>query len=271
MVAQPFYWISDLPGRIGDWADERFTSKQAVLDENAALREELLIHKRRLQQMAAIYAENVRLQQLLNASESLQEQVLVTEITGVVPDPLSHIVIIDKGSTSGVYVGQPLVDAEGLMGQVIEVSPWSSQVMLITDSSHALSVQVSRNGVRAIAEGFGDLYRLRLRYVSNTVDILEGDLLESSGLGQRFPRGYPVAVVESVVHDPGQPFAEIYARPVAQLDRSRHALVVFTGVGERTDIQDVIEEAAVDAAAPSDAEPEADPPQPDASPEQQSP
>ncbi|MGH1472426.1 MAG: rod shape-determining protein MreC [Cellvibrionaceae bacterium] len=229
VVSSPLYSITNFPRQVVGWAGERFSSKKRVIEENEALREELLIHKRKLQQMAAIYAQNVRLQQLMNASESLQERVIVTELTGVSPDPLAHIVIIDKGSHHGVYLGQPLVDSDGLMGQVIEVSPFSSQVMLITDSTHALSVQVNRNGVRAIVEGVGDLYRLELRYVSNTVDIQEGDLLESSGLGQRFPRGYPVAVVESITHDPGQPFAEVIARPVAQLNRSRHALLVFVG------------------------------------------
>lgn len=181
--------------------------------------------------MAAIYAENVRLQQLMNSSETMQERVVVTQLIGVSPDPLAHVVVVDKGANHGIYVGQPLVDAEGLMGQVIEVGPVTSQVMLITDTSHALSVQVNRNGVRAIAEGVGDLYRLELRYVSNTMDIKEGDLLESSGLGGRFPKGYPVAVVEQVVHDPGQAFAQVFARPVAELNRSRHGLLVFVGNG----------------------------------------
>ncbi|WP_460234014.1 rod shape-determining protein MreC [Aurantivibrio plasticivorans] len=227
VVSTPFYWVTNIPSRVSDWASERFASKAKVLEENAKLREELLIHKRRLQQMASIYAENIHLQQLMNSSETLKERVAVTELTGVSPDPLAHVVIIDKGSNHGVYVGQPLVDADGLMGQVIEVLPFSSRVMLITDSSHALSVQVNRNGVRTIAEGVGDLYTLELRYVSSTVDIEEGDLLETSGLGQRFPRGYPVAVVDSIVHDPGKPFVRVTARPLAQLDRSRHALLVF--------------------------------------------
>lgn len=230
------HWVSDLPGRFGDWVEERFTSKEELLQENAALREELLIHKRKVQQMAAVYAENVRLQQLMNSSETLNERVVVAEIFGVSPDPLAHKVIVNKGSQHGIYPGQPLVDADGLMGQVVEVNPFSSQVLLITDSTHAIPVQVNRNGVRAVAEGIGDLYRLELRHVSNTVDIREGDLLVSSGLGQRFPVGYPVATVEKVVHDPGQPFAQVSARPMAQLNRSRHALLVFNEPADaRTD------------------------------------
>jgi rod shape-determining protein MreC len=230
VITQSSYWVSDLPGRFGNWLTGRFTSKQTLLEENAALREELLIHKRKVQQMATTYAENLRLQQLMNASETVNERVVVAEIFGVSPDPLAHKVIINKGSEHGVYVGQPLVDADGLMGQVVEVGPYASHVLLITDSTHAIPVQVNRNGVRAVAEGFGDLYQLNLRHVSNTVDIEEGDLLVTSGLGQRFPVGYPVATVEKVTHDPGQPFARVTARPMAQLNRSRHALLVFNEV-----------------------------------------
>ncbi|MEX1032662.1 MAG: rod shape-determining protein MreC [Cellvibrionaceae bacterium] len=227
LITHSVYWVTNLPSDFGDWVGERFTSKQDLLDENAALKEELLIHKRKVQQMASIYAENVRLQQLMNSSERLNERVVVAEIFGVSPDPLAHKVIINKGSRDGVYVGQPLVDADGLMGQVVEVSPFSSHVLLITDSTHAIPVHINRNGVRAVAEGVGDLYQLELRHVSNTVDIQEGDLLVSSGLGQRFPAGYPVAIVDTVVHDPGQPFARVTARPMAQLNRSRHVLLVF--------------------------------------------
>lgn len=231
VLTQSAHWLTNLPSEFADWVDERFTSKEQLLEENAALREELLIHKRKVQQMAAMYAENTRLQQLMNASEKVNDRVVIAEIFGVSPDPLAHKVIINKGSRHGVYVGQPLLDADGLMGQVVEVSPSSSQVMLITDSSHAIPVQINRNGVRAVAEGIGDLYQLQLRHVSNTVDIQEGDLLVSSGLGQRFPVGYPVATVDSVVHDPGQPFARVTARPMAQLNRSRHVLLVFNKSG----------------------------------------
>jgi rod shape-determining protein MreC len=227
VITHSAYWVTDIPAQLGDWLAERLTSKQDLLDENAALREELLIHKGRAQQMAAISAENMRLQQLMNANEKINERVLIAEIFGVSPDPLAHKVIINRGSEHGVYEGQPLLDADGLMGQVVEVTPYSSHVLLITDSSHAIPVQVNRNGVRAVAEGIGNLYQLELRHVSNTVDIREGDLLVSSGLGQRFPVGYPVAVVETVVHDPGQPFARVTARPMAQLNRSRHVLLVF--------------------------------------------
>lgn len=226
-AAHAAYWLVDLPNGFNAWIDDRFTSKASLLQENAALREELLIHKGKVQQMAALHAENERLQRLMNSSEKLNERIVVAEIIGISPDPLAHKVIINKGRRHGIHTGQPVLDADGLMGQVVEVSPGHSQVLLITDSTHAIPVQVNRNGVRAVAEGVGDLYHLELRHVPNTVDIVEGDLLVSSGLGQRFPAGYPVATVTSVHHDPGKPFARVTVQPMASMNRSRHVLLVF--------------------------------------------
>lgn len=157
----------------------------------------------------------------------MQDKVLIAELIGLSPDPLTHTVIIDRGRRDGVYRGQAVLDAFGLMGQVVEVHAHSSRVLLITDSSHALPVQVNRNGVRAIAEGTGNLNQLRLRHVSNTTDIRAGDVLVSSGLGGRYPVGYPVALVEEVIRDPGQSFATVLVTPKARLDRSRHVLLVF--------------------------------------------
>ncbi|WP_460101154.1 rod shape-determining protein MreC [Sessilibacter sp. MAH4] len=226
-VAAPFYWVTSIPSRISEWGQVNIVTRDQLVEENRALKEQLLIHQRKLQGMAAVVTENVRLRELMNSAEMVAEQVLVAEMIGVSSDPLVHKVVINKGSRDNVYVGQPLLDAHGLMGQVVEVGPISSQVLLITDSTHALPVEVNRNGVRAIVEGTGDLYRLELRHVSNTVDIKEGDLLVSSGLGQRFPRGYPVGRVLEVIHDPGRPFASIRVEPMAQLNRSRHVLLVF--------------------------------------------
>jgi rod shape-determining protein MreC len=226
-LAKPFYQITDLPRRIGLWSESTFVTSAELRQENQRLASELLIHQRKLQQMAALAAENVRLRQLLNASEMLSDDVLVAELIGVSPNPLTHTVVLNRGSDDGVYVGQPVLDAKGLLGQVVAVGADSARVLLLTDPSHALPVQVNRNGIRAIAEGTGALDALRLRHVSNTTDIKVGDLLVSSGLGQRFPAGYPVAVVEQVTRDPGEPFAQISARPMAQMDRARNVLLVF--------------------------------------------
>ncbi len=226
-LATPFYQITDVPSRVNDWRKDTFVSEVDLKLENEALRTELLIHQRKLQQLASLAAENVRLRQLLNASQMLQDTVLIAELIGVSPNPLSHKVVINRGTKDGAFKGQPVLDAFGLMGQLIDVGETSSTVLLISDSTHAIPVQVNRNGVRAIAEGTGDLNSLSLRHVSANTDIRAGDLLVSSGLGERFPVGYPVAEVLQVVRDPGKAFLTVIAKPMARLDRSRHLLLVF--------------------------------------------
>ncbi|TVZ40762.1 rod shape-determining protein MreC [Alteromonadaceae bacterium 2753L.S.0a.02] len=226
-ISAPFYWVSDLPAKASDWADNRMMSRTRLVQENDALRTELLVLRRKVQLLASLSAENVRLRQLLNSADMLEDRVIIAELIGVAPDPTVHEVIINRGAKEGVYVGQAMVDANGLMGQVVHVGEHSSQVLLITDTTHALPVQINRNGVRLVAEGVGNLYELVVRHVANTVDIREGDLLVSSGLGQRFPVGYPVAEVVKVQVDPGRPFAHVIARPKAEMNRSRHVLLVF--------------------------------------------
>jgi rod shape-determining protein MreC len=227
-VTLPFYWVADVPERVINWGRENIVTRSTVLEDNRRLRAEALLLEAQVQQLASLRAENVRLRALLNSSALLQDDVLVAELVGVSPDPARHLVILNKGTGDGVFVGQPLIDANGLMGQVVEAAPNSARVLLITDATHALPVQVNRNGVRAIAEGVGRLDRLELRHVASTEDIEVGDLLVSSGLGGRFPVGYPVATVTEVIADPGQPFATVTAAPSAALNRSRHVLLVFT-------------------------------------------
>lgn len=226
-LAVPFYQVTDIPRRIGEWSNGALASESDLRAENERLKIEVLIYQRKQQQMAALAAENVRLRQLLNGKDMLQDKVLIAELIGVSPNPLSHVVMINRGSREGVYEGQPVLDAFGLMGQIVEVDEDTSRVLLISDSTHAIPVQVNRNGARAIAEGTGDLNQLSLRHVSINADIREGDILVSSGLGERFPVGYPVAEVTQVVRNSGQAFARVIARPMARLDRSRHVLLVF--------------------------------------------
>lgn len=231
-LALPFQWVTDIPRRIGEWGDSSLVSRIEIEEENAFLRQELLVYKGQLQRMAAVSAENTRLRNLLSATEMLSDKVLVTELIGVSPDPLKHSIVINRGKENNAYVGQPVLDARGLMGQITNVREKNSEVLLITDDSHALPVQVMRNGVRAIAEGTGDFRRLQLRYVSPTVDITEGDVLVSSGLGGRFPSGYPVGTVIGVHRDPGQPFMTVDVEPTANIERSRHFLLVFSELKE---------------------------------------
>jgi rod shape-determining protein MreC len=226
-ASAPFYWLGSLPGRMAGWLGEVFASRDTLVAENRALRAEALVLRARAQRLAGLSAENLRLRELLNSTALLEENVLVSEIIGISPDPGLQIALIDKGSSSGVQAGQAVIDASGLFGQVIEAGIASSRVLLITDSTHAVPAQVLRNGVRVVVEGNGRIDRLDVDYVAPTMDVRPGDLLVSSGLGQRFPGGYPVGVVESVTNDPGEPFSVVSARPSAQLDRSRHILVLI--------------------------------------------
>nr|WP_145140656.1 rod shape-determining protein MreC [Pseudomonas duriflava] len=228
LILTPLYWAADLPMRAWETVHDQFSSRTEIIAENERLKAEALLMQRRLQKLAALTEQNVRLRELLNSAALVDDKVLVGELIGVDPNPFTHRILIDKGAKDGVFVGQPVLDASGLMGQVVEVMPYAARVLLLTDVTHSIPVQVNRNGLRAIAVGTGNPERLELRHVADTADIKEGDLLVSSGLGQRFPAGYPVATVTDVVHDSGQPFAIVRAVPTAKLNRSRYVLLVFS-------------------------------------------
>lgn len=233
LVLTPLYWLGDLPVRWFDNLQQILTSRVEIIEENERLRAENLLTKRRLQKMALLVEQNIRFRELLNSSSQLEEQVLVAELLGVDPGVQAQRLLINKGSKDGVYVGQPVLDALGIMGQVVEVMPYSARILLITDQQHSIPVQVTRNGLRAIASGTGNLAAVELRHVGALADIKEGDLLISSGMGRRFPAGYPVAVVSRVERKSGQPFATVEAVPAAALSRSRYFLLVFSQEPER--------------------------------------
>jgi rod shape-determining protein MreC len=197
-----------------------------------------------LQKLEHLTVENQRLNELLNASPAVNEDVVRVEMVGESPDPFVKRIVIGKGSTAGVYIGQAVFDANGLMGQVVEVAPYTSWVLLITDPQHATPVQLNRNGMRAIASGTRDtLHLLNLDNIPNTADIQVGDELVTSGLGDRFPAGYRVGVVSSVTNDPGKPFATVVVTPAAQIDRSRNLLLVLAPT-TRSVSDDNVEQAA---------------------------
>ncbi len=231
-VVTPVQWLADLPISLKERMDENLRSHNELVAENTRLREELLNQRYQLQKLSHLEAENTRLNQLLNASSIVDERVMRAQLIQESPDPFSKRVLINRGSRDGVYLGQPVLDAFGLMGQVVEVDPFNSWVMLITDVQHATPIQINRNGIRAVAAGTqGTLHELELRNISGTADVRVGDLLVTSGLGRRFPPGYPVGEITSIVHDPGQPFAMVKVTPTAQIDRSRNLLLVFAGDG----------------------------------------
>ncbi|RZO73781.1 MAG: rod shape-determining protein MreC [OM182 bacterium] len=227
-VTTPVYWVADIPTRISFWIDDVFVSRSDLLVENERLREDLLVAQRELQLLESLASENSRLLDLREATQVIAGEVMPAEIINVSPDPYSKRILVNKGSEDGVFLGQALLDAKGLMGQVDEVLPFSAWVLLITDSHHITPVEVNRNGERALARGSrSTVSELELEFVTQTQDMKAGDLLVSSGMGQVYPKNYPVAEVTSVYSDPGQDFTTVKARPLAQLASTRHVMLVF--------------------------------------------
>jgi rod shape-determining protein MreC len=227
-LTTPVYWVADIPTRVSFWVDDVFVSRTDLLEENETLREQLLVAQRELQLLESLASENSRLLELREATEVIEGEVMPAEIINVSPDPYSKRVLINRGAEDGVFVGQALLDANGLMGQVDEVLPYTSWVLLITDAQHVTPVEVNRNGERALARGSrGTSSELELEFVTQTQDMRAGDLLVSSGMGQVYPKNYPVAEVVSVYFDPGQDFATVRARPLAQMASTRHVMLVF--------------------------------------------
>ncbi|MDX5378196.1 MAG: rod shape-determining protein MreC [Halomonas sp.] len=226
-VVAPIQWLVAVPSDILAWGSLALSDQRGLVEENRRLREQILHLSHRVQHMSSLTAENVRLRELLGAAARTEAEYITAELLSLDADPFTHQMVIDRGRRNGVYVGQPVLDASGLVGQVTAVSAYSSRVLMVADASHALPIQVNRNGLRFVLQGSGQYDALRVVHVPDTADIRQGDLLVTSGLAGRFPSGYPVARVTEVVHDPGQPFARVTAEPVARLQRSRHFLLIF--------------------------------------------
>ena len=228
LISTPIYQVSSTARDLSDRVNNFFTGRETLQRENQSLKAQALLLQHKVLRLAALSAENTRLRELLNSSALLDQRVIVAELVGVAPDSSAHQIILGKGTNSGVFVGQPVVDAEGLVGQVIEAGSGSSRALLITDNTHSVPVLVNRSGLRAILAGTDHVNELELLHIPDTTDIRVGDLLVTSGLGQRFPAGYPVAFVSAVEHDPGQSFARIKATPTASLSKAQHFLLVFS-------------------------------------------
>jgi rod shape-determining protein MreC len=224
----PLRLAVDAPVRLWEWLGTSTTSRNDLELELGRLKAERLLTNARLQRLTALEAENARLRSLLDARARVRDEVRVAEILAVDSNPYEHNLVIGIGSRDGVYDGQAIVDANGVLGQVIETDVMTAQAILISDADHALPVEVNRNGLRTIARGTGEFDRLELPFLPNNADIRAGDLLVTSGLGGAFPAGYPVAVVNSVTRIPQQPFADVTATPSAALDQVREVMLIWS-------------------------------------------
>jgi len=218
----------DAPVRVWGWLGDSTTSRNQLEIELGRLRAERLLTNARLQRLTSLEAENARLRALLDARTRVRDEVRVAEIMAVDANPYEHNLVIDIGSRDGVYDGQAIVDADGVVGQVIQTGIMTAQAVLISDADHALPVEVNRNGLRTIAVGTGEIDQLDLPFLPNNADVRAGDLLVTSGLGGMFPAGYPVAVVNSVTRIPQEPFADVTATPSAALDQVREVMLIWS-------------------------------------------
>lgn len=237
VVSVPFQYAVNGPIQLIEWISNSLTTDQQILEENAKLRAQQLLLQAKLQRMIAVENENSQLRALLQSSPHVGGKFTVAQLLAVNMDPFVQKVILDKGTDEKIYIGQPVLDAYGVMGQVVKLGLKTSEVLLLTDPQSAISVQDSRNGVRAIVAGNGN-NKLQLVNVPDSTDVQVGDLMVTSGLDERFPQGYPVGTVKQVNRDPEFRFASVTLEPSAHIDRSRMVLLVWPVI-EKPPVQTV--------------------------------
>lgn len=222
----PLQSAVEIPSRLTDWFDLRIKSKEILIKENQNLLSQQKINSSILQRYESLEQENERLKEILNAASNLDNKVEITRIISVNVNPYRHTIVIDKGERDGVYEGQVLLGADGVIGQILNTNFLTSEAILISDSDHALPVEINRNGLRTIVLGNGSYTKLDVPYIPNNADIEIGDLLVTSGLGGKFPSGYPVAKVDFIESDLSEQFYKVSAKPIAYLNQVRELMLL---------------------------------------------
>lgn len=226
-IAYPFVWVVDAPIRWGHLLLSSISDQRSLLADNAKLRAHEFLLQAKLQKLLALERENAQLKELLKSTDYIGGRVEVAQLLATDLSPELQQVVIDKGGRAGLFVGQPVMDAYGVMGQVVHIGPLTSKVLLITDKRSAIPVRDYRSGARMVAVGDGDSGQLKLLHVTATSDVKQGDLLVTSGLGMHFPVGYPVGVVKQYIAQPDQAFAKVSLEPAAHMDRTSQVLLVW--------------------------------------------
>ncbi|MGE6290435.1 rod shape-determining protein MreC [Aeromonas media] len=248
-LVSPLQYIANAPGTLLDTMSTQVQTRSSLIEQTKQQEQQLLTLRSRLLKLDQLEHENQRLRELLGSPVHKESRKMVAELLSVDSDPFSHQVLINKGALDGVYNGQPVINDQGVVGQVLHVGSTTSRVLLITDSSHGIPVRVLRNDLRAIASGSGELDKLELRNLPRNTDVQVGDLLVTSGLGGRFPEGYPVATVTRSDYVEGKPFAQIEAKPLVALDRLRYLLLLWTDKKPEVHDDDALAPAATPSAA----------------------
>jgi rod shape-determining protein MreC len=227
IVAYPVQIAVASPFEGWDWFRESVSSREVLRADKTRLEAALRLAQFRLQRYEALEAESQRLRALRDRTADVTDRFVIGDVMDVDLDAFRERVLVDKGAQDGVFVGQAVLDAGGVFGQVARVGQLTAEVILVSDATHAIPVQVNRNGLRTIAVGTGDMGRLKLPYLPTSADVVAGDLLVTSGLGGGFPAGYPVGTVAEVKRDPAQSLADVDVKPAAALDRSRELMFVW--------------------------------------------
>ena len=226
IAIHPIQTVVNLPQRLWRWTGENLASREELIINNKKLHEDELYNELTLQRYASLEQENIRLRKILKAASRIKNSVQIARIIFTDINPFRHIVVINKGEQDEVYNGQVLVDASGVVGQILQTNFLSSKAILISDTDHAIPVEINRNGFRAIAQGNGTFTHLTIPFIPNNADIKVGDLMVTSGLGGKFPAGYPVAIIESISRNPAQQFAIVIAKPIASLNQVREVILI---------------------------------------------
>ena len=227
VLVSPLQFAVDYPVRVIGWLHSLMSTKKSLIDENMQLRYQQTMLEAQLQKFMLLRNENSQLKELLSASSSASMRAMAAQILAVDTGSSRQLLVLNKGSRDGVLEGQPVLDAKGVMGQVIDVGLMTSAVLLISDSKCAVPVRNDRTGERAILVGTNNIARLSLINLPRTSSIAVGDLLVTSGLGRRYPEGYPVGRVERVINMPGDDFIKVSVSPIALLNRSRLVLLIW--------------------------------------------
>jgi rod shape-determining protein MreC len=226
VLVYPIQWAVNLPHELWDWSVNSLISHQKLYNENASLRAQQLLLTAQLQKLLILEQENTELRELLKSSEHVAGRAMAAELIALSSDPSQQVLTINRGLHDKTHMGQPVLDAFGVVGQIIDVTPLTSKVMLITDPRSAVPVQNSRNGLRAIAAGLGAEDRMALKNVPDTSDVRVGDIFVTSGLGLLYPLGYPVGKVISVQKKSDERFSKIILQPLAHLNRDTQVLLI---------------------------------------------
>lgn len=227
-VMYPIEYIASVPAKIYNWGSESFSARNKLLRDNAGLRADQIGLELQLQKLATLEQENTRLREMLSSAKYFKEErKLIGELLSVDLDPYQQRIVVNKGTRDGVYEGQPLLGAKGIIGQVEKAGPFNSIALLVSDPNHALLGVIARSGQRSLVVGTGNIQQLELMHLTNTADIQIGDLVITSGLDDRYPSDYPVAEVTSITQVSGDPFVKVEAKPLVDLNSIREVLLIW--------------------------------------------